>query len=603
MKRNARIAWLLLALLLLLLPSCGSYQGTTGGNNDKNPSQGGSSDPLQGEEGLTFSVRILYEGAYITPHDLVEEGETAEVKAIWSDGFSYQEATFDETGTAKLTGLDGDYRVTLSGLPEGYAYDPNAYRVTNDNRDATVEIFKHKTTRKSGADLYTNCIKISSIGLYCAELDDEDDIVYYEFTPKESGTYTVVSWVDTAANTVNPMVDVYNGTSAFKLFAYTQDDGGASSTFTKNFVHEVKISMEEVGNCFTFGVRAAVTTGNTEELRIYFAIQLNGGMYSNAYVKEMMIPVELLEHVYDEIRMLQALSLDEYRAFFGYGEYSQDWTKDAHAALQAIRIPTYNELTGTYSHDHADLHHILYGREGGEMDLLRDVRGHLEGLFANNGTYVYAESDRLGAEGRLLFDQDMYRLCPDDGFYHLYDEAAYPETNGYGPILYADLTTGGRFLEASLATMEYAGNSALTVWGTHNYKHFIEGYASLITPRGGYPNITPAYYCSYMGDDERITTNCPCLKDCGGGCPEGCETCTDSCRPCPISLKFAPGYADFANRDGRVPVTQELKDFLQGFSISQRYFADGNGWVETHDVYAVDAPEDSQWLWACGYYK
>ena len=47
-------------------------------------------------------------------------------------------------------------------------------------------------------------------------------------------------------------------------------------------------------------------------------------------------------------------------------------------------------------------------------------------------------------------------------------------------------------------------------------------------------------------------------------------------------------------------ITNELKEFLQKFSISQRLFFDGGGFVESTGVYAI---EEHQWLFACGYYK
>ncbi|MBQ9124722.1 MAG: hypothetical protein IJY14_03430 [Acholeplasmatales bacterium] len=58
-------------------------------------------------------------------------------------------------------------------------------------------------------------------------------------------------------------------------------------------------------------------------------------------------------------------------------------------------------------------------------------------------------------------------------------------------------------------------------------------------------------------------------------------------------------YAAYCNSDGVCYVTPELKDFLQKFSVSQRLFRDGMGFVETCGVYAK---EDDQWLFACGYY-
>jgi hypothetical protein len=62
------------------------------------------------------------------------------------------------------------------------------------------------------------------------------------------------------------------------------------------------------------------------------------------------------------------------------------------------------------------------------------------------------------------------------------------------------------------------------------------------------------------------------------------------------------GYADYTNSDGVYAVTEELKHFLQSYSTSQRMFADGNGWVEENPTIKVDASEEDQWLFACGYY-
>lgn len=58
-------------------------------------------------------------------------------------------------------------------------------------------------------------------------------------------------------------------------------------------------------------------------------------------------------------------------------------------------------------------------------------------------------------------------------------------------------------------------------------------------------------------------------------------------------------YTAVCNDDGVCFVTNELKEFLQKFSISQRLFFDGNGFVESTGVYAA---EEDQWLFACGYY-
>ena len=59
-------------------------------------------------------------------------------------------------------------------------------------------------------------------------------------------------------------------------------------------------------------------------------------------------------------------------------------------------------------------------------------------------------------------------------------------------------------------------------------------------------------------------------------------------------------YAAICNSDGVCYVTNEMKIFLQKFSVSQRLFFDGNGFVESTGVYAI---EEDQWLFACGWYE
>lgn len=65
------------------------------------------------------------------------------------------------------------------------------------------------------------------------------------------------------------------------------------------------------------------------------------------------------------------------------------------------------------------------------------------------------------------------------------------------------------------------------------------------------------------------------------------------------------------NSVGVYPVTKALKEFLQKFSVRERYFADGNGWAETTAAapvsqkglgYQLFSSEDDQWLFGCVYY-
>ena len=201
---------------------------------------------------------------------------------------------------------------------------------------------------------------------------------------------------------------------------------------------------------------------------------------------------------------------------------------------------------------------------------------------------LFKDKDGNEKPGAYVFDADNYKLWKvedgGDGVYHVYNEEKYASTGGYGPILVAYITAPCRFVDASFTTIESHGNRALTVYGTENYKHFIEGFAAL---------VASDYYC---------VPECKCKEVEGhpGACALGCENCAANCNQCPEDMIGMEGYNAWCNADGVAPVTEELITFLQGFSISQRYFADGDGWAERNGIYAY---EDSQWLFACGYYK
>ncbi len=607
---------LILAIVMLALTGCGTYSGGYDSDNDKDSDKDSDTDvntPIENKN--NYTVKVLFDGKYLDPNSLLGEEEKKTIKAVWTNGFSYHEASFDENGQASVSGLDGDYRVTLSDLPSGYSYNPNLYIAKNNKKDLIIEIHDYKPTRGTGSNRYDKSIKISKIGLYQAQLEDKGDIVFYQFTPKESGKYKIESWADISSNTINPKLEIYRGQAVgASYYVMTLDDGaeGTQGTFTKNFAYEWSVSPEEVGNAFIFGIKADVNSSAEEKINVNFAITLNGSMGSKNSPIEMMVPYELLENLYFEIRTLQKMSKSEYESFMkkeaglGFAGNESDALKRLDFPTLEITFDEEGNVIKNYTGNHKNLYDIIVSKKAMGCDFTA-LSTYLNSLYEKSGSYHYAESDIDGAEGRKLFDQNMYRISPVDGFYHLYDEEKYASTDGFGPILYVDITTGGRFLDTGLNNVEYRGNKALTVDVSKNYKHFIEGYLSLITPRGTYPNIIGAYYCVYLGEDPRVLErNCPCITSdnpCGRACYEGCKACAEECRFINPNLDYAVGYADLANSDGRVPVTLEIKEFLQSFSISQRYFADGNGWVEENPNYAVDAPEDSQWLWACGYYE
>ena len=519
MKRFFKTAWLL--LLALLLIGCGEYftpleDPVQGGNDDV--ADPGTSEELK-DDPNAFTVSIRYNGEQYIPR------KSAKMQAQWTDGFSVYTADFAEDGFARVSGLDGDYRVTLKGLPEGYLYNPNAQIATNDQRNVVIDIYKPIRTSGRGTGLY-DCINISKTGVYRVELTSANHKVYFQYAPDSSGTYSVESWMSTAEGNYNPMCDVYTGSIAFKSFAYTLDNGGYCDGYTQNFKHTVEIADEQISKdggqaVFTFAVHADSKDG-VYPVYLDIAIQLNGSFELGNGKSKLIVPTE---------------------------DFKQ--------------TPEY--------------------------DPARYV-------------FVGAESSTIGVEGRYEFDGSMFKLFEKDedingdgqgdgdGYYHVYDAFLYADNGGYGPILYAYITQPCRFMDLSFTHVEDPGNKALTVNGTDNYKLFIEGN-----------QIEAGYFCV---SHQQNNVYCPCIgKNCNGICREGCTECHEQCRQLPADYKHVVGYADYVNSDGVYAVTEELKEFLQSYSISQRLFADGNGWVEENDVIKVDAAEEDQWLFACGYYK
>ncbi|MBE7085428.1 MAG: hypothetical protein E7368_05180 [Clostridiales bacterium] len=305
MKNTMRkIVLVCLLLCTLLLSACGTYTpagnggnggsgGTSGGGN------GGGTIIVDPDDEDLFTVHLVYDGKKYVP--------TIAMEAFWTDGFSYHRAPFEKDGVARVDGLDGDYRVTLSNVPEGFAYDPSAYVATNDGRHITIELYKIQKTVGKGTELY-KCIALNIAGVYQAEITSAEHIVYYEFEPRKSGVYTVESWVDSTENMVNPKLDIYTGTFAAKYYSYTMDDGGVESTFTKNCKYEVKIDEKEVGNCFTFGLKADAKNGYPQ--KIWFAVKRDGGFEKNWATSTFVLPTE---------------DFSGKRALYGYHEYDSSY--------------------------------------------------------------------------------------------------------------------------------------------------------------------------------------------------------------------------------------------------------------------------------------
>ena len=514
---------LLCILLVISMVSCGEVVGpdpdtnigpdTNNGGTD----QGGSEEEQPEEKPASFTVSLSYNGQPFIPEEKLE--------ARWFDGYSYRTAPFGEDGVASVEGLDGDYSVSLSALPEGYTYDPNRYSASNSSPNVVVELYalsKPQSNSGSGKNYYTQSINLNKTGYYRATIKKAGDVVYFRFIPPKSGTYSFRSLLDEKANNVNAILHYFPSSSAVFLGDPVLITGGAEG-FTTNFYFELNIDDSNIA-------------------------QGNGGRVERAFA----IEVDITD-----------------------GEY-----------------PVYLDFELSYVDD--------YDRVDTKSDII--VPEELDKI--NPSEHEYSDADYefkhafMNIGGQNIFEDDFYRYNEQSGFYHLYDEEKYASTGGFGPILYAHITSNPVFLDKSLTTIESAGNKALTVSnGTENYKLFIEGFYPLtVDPGANNPQATVGpYLCDRY---------CPCRtsNSCQGGCPLECTKCLDTCRKVPSAGIGCVGYAGKVNSDGLCPVTKELKEFLQKFAVSQRYFIDGEGWVEIQSDPPYHAGEDDQWLFACGYY-
>ena len=238
---------ILLCILTLCFAACGSYLDpkTSGGGSH---SSGGA---LEDEE-APFAVDLVLSGKQYTP--------PIEMYAQWTGTDGIYKAKFDQNGHAEIRGLDGDYHVTLSALPTGYTYDPNGYTADNNHRSVEIEMLQIIPTTGAGAGMYSS-IRINRLGTYRTTLNSASHAVFYEYAPTMQGRYSIQSWVDISENEINPIMEVYYGSTQFKYFAYTQDGGGASSTYTKNFKLALELTSDMVGNVWTFQAHADCRSG------------------------------------------------------------------------------------------------------------------------------------------------------------------------------------------------------------------------------------------------------------------------------------------------------------------------------------------------------
>ncbi len=587
--KNKLIALFLLLALMFCFTGCGEHidainpgggNTSSGGNNDGGNDNPGGGNTSSGEEttDIKNTVTVMLEGSVYTG-----SSESDRIMVRWTDGKTSYTAPLGEDGRAEMTGLDGDYTVTLLNVPDGYSYNPNIYKTTNDKRDIRIELITLTKTVGEGSGLY-KCISIKRTGTYRANIKKEGEIIYYEFKPTRAGLYIVESMMDISAEMYNPILKVYTGTTAAKFEQDEVDGGGTSAIYTKNFLYKINVAEEFLGNVFTFAVRVE---GKDAEYPTYVDFTVAyGGAATDRYDPDASIMIP--EFIPGELNYFDMLLYD---------------------TIDPSLLTEEDKSNATYA-------------------WLKAYREYLKADMDKFGSSWIVASERVGTTN--VFNDDSFRLNPADGYYHHYDEVRYAATDGWGPILYAEISVTSSVLGSNLSTIEYAGNKTLTVSeGEENYKLFVEGsyeltlshgdsgpyfcnsdcdcYKAYNTERLAFLSAVSAYKAALDAAESDLLPYANAIREArkrisytnGGFCDSRCTDCNKTCRKLPLENAYQMGYANIAI-DGRVAVTEELKIFLQKLAESQRYFSDGNGWIETQGYTAF---EDSQWLFLCGYYR
>lgn len=176
--------------------------------------------------------------------------------------------------------LDGDYTVTLTQTPTNFAYDPNAYTATNDEKNIEVTMYSiirtstDKTVYEGGdhSKSYT-CHTVTSIGAYevtlygpssmmgeelnGVKLVQDNTNALYGFKPTAQGTYRITTLVNVTDDLVSPIITKMTGSiAAGAVYASSEvyEGGGASGTFTKNVSFTFNVPQSYVGNTYLYQI-------------------------------------------------------------------------------------------------------------------------------------------------------------------------------------------------------------------------------------------------------------------------------------------------------------------------------------------------------------
>lgn len=499
-----------------------------GGNEPSRPVRPSDDEQSSGD----FTVRLIKEDGTLYT-------DTDGLTVSWSDGVTQPvTAEFGEDYIARTGGLDGAYRITVKGLPDKYAYDPNGNVANNQQRkiDVTVYAVTNVSGIKGSGNDIRNAKELPREGAYRIDLKSSVSETFFLFAPSGQGSYEVRSLVDIDDNEINPKYRECNGSrNGLRTTGDFIKGGGATNTFTVNFIYERSFSFDEIGGVLLFGIAGETRSGNYP-LSYVFLLRRVGDYMRNDLVSTMVMPNE-----FEELKGKSENDILQYRL---------------------------------------EMQNFMRGSKGLNAEFV-DLHATANGLL--NGDYVkFNEKDKY----YHVYDPVM----------HTYGAVLCARITS-GVLVLSD-PTAERNPSMAFSEVEYAGNKALTIndnydWNYKktdpkytdrephylNYKVFIEGFNGIAAHEDpiNFPGLKEQFkayegvygYADFV--DKALTWN----------------------------VQDKKWESDNDKAAGVYPVNEELKRFLQGYAVNASLFSDGSGVAEGKGLRAA---EEDQWLFACGYF-
>lgn len=542
-----------LAAIAFSLTSCGEIINPDSETNSSETESSTTTDKKEDTKNIIeYKITVMLAG---TENTYPGNGK---LQIILQNNKSTITAELGEDGSAIIKAPEGEYYARLSGQPGAYVYDPNETVVNTQNREGIINLYsKAKPTGGSGVDKFTNVYTIDNLNkfevgttyYYQATIKNQSDVVYYEFRPSVAGTYKIESCVSMFDNLINPKVlKYYSGPVASGFLDSEIDKGGQSldGGYTKNFAFTSSFTERSIGNVQKFGIKADVMAGLQDyPVNITFKITYVGDAEQS--------------YVYREIKYAE----DIYYKRSDNGNYLKDSNDNYIIEYEQISEGASDHFNENYDENHntAFFNKLLYGDtfsqsgtnyyykaryrlENGEyiLDPTGDYVRKLQlPISSGTGYTECANFDGMIKNGKTVLDSTQCFLNPKDGIWYMWSDSSH--TQAYR--LFTTFTNTTKYLEIAIDHLEDEGG---------------KGVSSVSTSR-------------YTEDGKRIIEN---------------------------YKRFVEAeLTDCENSQGYVCVTDEIKTVLNIISNNNQYFFDGNGWCEDDGTYA---DEDSQWLFACGFY-